>query len=142
MTTDPTFVFDSDVQDIVSKLRFISKIKGGEKIDVGSFTVVEDYILDKMYRTFIGRDESREKTLDFIQKITGCALGMIIKFSNSNNEYETRLGRMILNTLKEARPGISSLIDTYKNDRMYTSKIETLINILDTKIQNLEKISD
>lgn len=142
MTTDPTSVFDSNVQDVVSKLRFISKIKGGEKIDVNSFTVVDDTNpVSRVYRTLISRDESREKTLEFIKKTMTDALGMILKFLKSGNDYEIHLSGMILSTLKEARAGIASLGETYKTDRMYTSRVETLIRILDTKIENLERES-
>ena len=60
---------ERSVQDIVSKLKFISKIKEGELVDVHSLTVMEAGVPTSIYRTFFTRSESRKITLDFLRDI-------------------------------------------------------------------------
>ena len=59
---------DRNVQDVVSKLRFLSKIKKGEKINVATLTLSEDNWINNFHRC-ISAIESREMSLDFIKRV-------------------------------------------------------------------------
>ena len=125
---------ERSVQDIVSKLKFISKIKEGELVDVHTLTIIESGVVTSLYRTFITRSESRRITLDFFHRIIGSAFDMIALYLEEKGDFGRQIGIMILNSLKESKDGIISHGKTYRKDRMYKSEIETLILTLDTKL--------
>lgn len=145
-STLKSFVIDGSersVQDIVSKLKFISKIKEDEVVDVTSLSLAEKGWATSAYRTYraiIARDnESRDDTLEFFRQVTEKAFDLAGKYLTSNDVFYQEIGTMIINALQESKVGISNHAKTYKKDRMHVSKIETFITTLDTKSADLRR---
>ena len=124
---------DKTVDDILSKLAFLSKLKEGEKINTYDFCVEDNSWWTAIRRT-IFRDQSREKTLKFIRDLIDSALDTATKCFESQDEFHKNIGDLIIETLEESRKGIATLIKTYEDDQMFVSRLETFLKILKEKI--------
>jgi len=136
-----SFVVDGSersVQDIISKLKFIAKIQDGEKLDVCSLTLHKDTLGTSLYRTIVARDESRDRALEFIRCVIGEAFDLASKYRRKEESFFKKIGEMIILALKESRAGLLNLTKTYELDRMFVSKLETLMVTLDTKTEDLQ----
>jgi hypothetical protein len=131
---------ERSVQDIVSKLKFISKIEEGEIVDVRSSTIMEVGWTSSLYRTFFTRNESRKTTLDFFRQIISNAFDMITLYLNAKDSFYIQIGTMIFESLQESKIGIANHGKTYRKDRMYISQIETLILTLDKELVEFKNI--
>lgn len=137
-----SFVIDGSehsVQSVISKLKFISKIKEGEKIDVSTLTLCDNTWLSSLYRTLLRRGESREATLIFIRGVLGEAFDLAYNYLCREERFYKDIGKTIIISLQESKSGLSQLANSYLDDRMFISKIEALISTLDTKIKDLER---
>lgn len=138
-----TFITDNNdhgTQNIISKLKFISKLKENEKVDLQSLQVVTaDYWPSRLYRTFVARGESREHTLEFIKETIGEAFDLSNQYLSINQEFYQQVGISIMTALQECKLGLKNLCKTYKGDRMFISQIETLLTTLGVKTDDLEK---
>jgi hypothetical protein len=138
---------DKSVQDIVSKLCFLAKIQKDEKVDVSHLALQHDTWWTMILRT-ISREQSRERTLVFIREVTDDALEFCSRCLQSRENFHIKIGNAILSKLTESKDGISNLLHgPYKDDKMFIAKLETLILILNTKVEDLklkfkEKIMD
>jgi hypothetical protein len=130
-------VSDRDVQDVVSKLRFISKIRKGEKINISTLTLVEDTWVNNFCRS-LSSEDSRGKTLEFIKDVSSRALGYAVDFILNGDKFKRTLGLMILEDIKSMHSGIDGLVGTYGADRMFVAKIEAFQNLLNAKIVDIE----
>lgn len=128
---------DHSVQDVISRLKFIATLKAGEKIDVATLSVQEPGIAGRLYRTVLARGESRTATLDFIRLTLGEAFDLATAYLKREEAFNKKIGQMIIRALAAAKAGIESLKETYKEDRMFVSRIETLIGTLDAKVADL-----
>jgi len=136
----------SEVQDVVSKLKFLSKLQPGEKIQVNGLCIVENSWYGKITRHLTSKGktakeilESREISLDFVNEL--CENGLKIAFSvvDKSGRCQQEVWTMILTSLKEFQPGIKNLMISYETDRLFVSKVETFISILNAKIKELEE---
>jgi hypothetical protein len=128
---------DLNVQDIVSKLRFISKLKPGEKLNVATLTITGGRWFD-LHR-FRNESESRDKTLEFIKKVVDDALEITSRCFINRSKFAHYIGRMILESLQESKEGIHSLEKTYEADRMFVSRIEAFERIMNAKIDGINE---
>lgn len=127
------------VQEVISRLRFIAKLQAGEKIDVSSLTVQPAGLLGRLYRTFIARGETRVATFEFIRGVLGDAFSLAearvrTPAGHEGARVRTPAGHMVADALAGARAGIVSLRETYRDDRMFVARVDTLLETLDTKI--------
>jgi hypothetical protein len=135
--SDPTPP-DHEVEEVISKLLFVSRLQPGEKIDVSSLSVQPNTYAVQLYRTILARGESRVTTLDFIRQTLDEAFELARAYSERTDPYSQRVGRMLIDALASAKTGIVSLTETYKDDRMFVSRVETLAGTLEAKIADLD----
>lgn len=132
--------YDAEYIIVVSKLKFISKIESGEKIDTQSLTIVPASFVTKLYRSLFSRGESRETTFNFINDIVSKAFTLLLHYKSSDScEYSKNRIDEILDSLDKTTRGLRNLIDTYHSDRMYTSRIDTLVNTMISKSACIRK---
>ncbi len=131
-----------DVQELLSKLRFLSKIQKGEKLEIVSKLSLIDggSWINAFIRTVNGSKESREHAFEFIQKVCEEGLEVATSFLNTQDTFQHEVGNMIIQALKEAQDGIKNHMDTYKSDRMFGSQVETFLKLLNAKLGVLEAI--
>ena len=128
---------DLNVQDTVSKLLLLAKIQPGEKLYVGDMSLKKDTYAEKLWRTYNRNVEDRNKSLDLIKSVTDGALTIALRCFTSRSSFDRHLGRMILESLEEAKKGITNLGQTYGSDKMFISRIEAFQRILDAKIKGI-----
>ena len=134
------FAKEQSAQDVISRLKFISTIKPGEKIDVASLSVQSDTVLGRLYRTVLARGESRSATLEFVRQTLGEAFELAQSQAAAEDAYARRLGAMVFAAIVAAKTGIAGLSETYKDDRMFVSRVETLVGTLDAKIAEVSSL--
>lgn len=137
-----SFIIDGSersVQDTVSKLKFISKIQVGEVVDVHSLTLSPISFVTSVYRTIVARGESREHTLDFFRRTIQDAFDLTIECLQREETFFKDTGIIIVTAINESKRGIINHSETYGDDRMYTSKIDTLIISIDTRLKDLKE---
>lgn len=144
MDEDPLkdFVLDGSnhsVQDIVSKLKFIAKVRPHEWMDVTKLQLYEKTYWNSFYRTLFTRSESRNATLEFIRLVFGEAFELAARYNTSKAPFRHAVAKMILDAMEESKTGIANLKESYKEDRMFVSKLETLTSIFDTKVKELKE---
>lgn len=129
-------------QDIVAKLKFISGTKEGQKIDIRTLqTVNNDYWTSawRTWRTYMSCEESREMTLKWIKLVLGDAFAMCSKYVSCEEEFYQKLSSTIGLAIQDSKTGLVSLAKTYSADTMFVSKLNALIVLINTKIEELSK---
>jgi len=122
---------------VLSKLKFLSKIKPNEKINVKNMTLVEhDRFQVNLYRFVYG--ESRQTTLDFINSVLSEAIDICSSYLFREEKFYRQIGGMLLEGVEECRQGITNLTTTYTDDRMFVSKLDTLMKTLNIKMDELK----
>ena len=113
---------DVKIQDIISRLKFLSKIKPGEKINIKDFYVRDnDQLLQRFLRTIQNFStilsssevvESKEATLFFIQTTVNNAISIINTYQQTNDEFKQHIASIIIENLEESKGGVGNLIMT------------------------------
>ena len=131
---------EESLENIISKLKFISKIREGEKVDVKTLTIVDPDIPSRAHRTFISR-ESRVETYSFIKTVIDRGIGMLYYYLDTKETFHSEMVRLLVVNLKDSKKGITNLTITYEKDRKFVSDIETLMETMDAKIQIKNKLA-
>jgi hypothetical protein len=145
-----SMVGDNNVQDVMSRLKFISKIKRGEKINVKDLFVRDnDSILQRMlrsiknYSTYIsGSDivESKDATLIFIKDTVNNAISLISMYRKNKEKFSQDIADMLVKNLEDSKIGIHNSIGTYEADRKFMAHAEAIMQTLEARIKSLKDI--
>jgi len=120
-------------EELISKLKFLSKIQKGEKMNVGGMFMQLDCFKTTVSRT-IWNVDSRQNTLTFIEKVLNNSTELIELFLNSSQHAQYVMASNIMKDLESSKNGIRNLKITYNNDVMFCSKIDTFIQWVDAKL--------
>lgn len=137
------------LEDVLSRLRFGSKINAGWKANVEKRIVREPGYATSLIRTFgflFGMDENRKKTLDFYKKTAHDTFELLYFYTTENEDgdnpdqrFKTNIIGIIIKNLVEFRKSLIEMCATYKDDRGFISDVEALIFTLDAKIKAYAK---
>ena len=134
---------NNDVTDTISKLKFIGHIQKGEKINVRYLCVQSDTFLNRLARTFFSTD-NRTNAFNFIEGIVNRAFEIIsltlIKAPLKN--ADKKLIQNLLNDLKKSVNGIANLRDTYADDIHYICRLDGLIEMIKSKLEDIEETTE
>lgn len=150
---DPAQIFsmtgDAKVQEVIGRLKFMSKILHGEKINVRELFVRDnDSVMQRVLRTmrnvgtFLSASESvesKQATLDFIQETVNSAITLIAIYRRDNDEFKKNIADIIVNNLEQSKVGIRNLIATYQSDRKFISEAEAVIQTLEVRINSMRQ---
>lgn len=125
-----------DKNEVISKLKFISKINKGEKINTRYMFVQQDDLPTKISRTFFNKD-NRVNALSFIKNTIDNSFELIRAYSRSEHLFEREMCINILRDLKLAKNGIVNLKDTYITDIKFCCDMDTLLQDIDAKLNEL-----
>lgn len=121
-------------EKMLSILKFIGKVREGERIDVGSMTIVKPIITDRLHRTFISR-ETKEQTLAFLKLNIDKAIEMLyyyLSFDDSE-KFHHKIVQVLVENLDWAKRGIRNLMRTYEDQAKFVTELETLVETMDMK---------
>lgn len=150
---DPAQIFtlsgDSKVQEVIGRLKFLSKIRHGEKINSRDLFVRDnDSVVQRFLRTFRNvttylsaseNVESKESTLAFIQNTINEAITLIAVYRRDSDDFKQSIANIIVNNLESSKVGIRNLIATYQCDRKFISEAEAVIQTLEARITSMKK---
>jgi hypothetical protein len=120
--------FDACTNDVLSKIKFIGRIKEGDKINVKYMSIQSDSWYTRLMRTFIV-SENRTGAYNFIEATINLAFDIVDR-QQTNNEH-------ILDDLKRACEGLNNLKKTYQDDIMFCCKLETLAEDITARLKTL-----
>lgn len=127
----------NDISDISTKLKFISMIKKGEKIDVKTMTVQRTSLMNSLWRLFY--QESRENTLDFLTATLDRAFEIFQIYTLTREESNEILTRNLLEDILKSIDGLSNLQSTYSSDRLFLCNLKTLIQSVEIRVQSIKE---
>lgn len=125
------------VNEISSKLKFISKIKENEVLDTRSVSLMEVGWKTSLYRTFIARCESKETTYDFFLSTINSSFELIEKYISHEDRFFRDISMMLIKDLRSAKQGMTNHTKTYSRYEHHISKIETLIMNIDIRLDSI-----
>jgi hypothetical protein len=111
---------------LFEKLYLLAELKPGTTLCVGSMTIIDHTRFNSWYRWWY--DEDRHKTLDAIYQIIDKTKEHYFKAENKT---------AIKIALLQARKGISNLIDTYQDDPVIKSRINSVLLEIDTFLHEI-----
>ena len=124
--------------DVISKLKFISRIQKGEKINVHGLFLQEESYITSLSRTLL-RPESRTKTLSFIQNVITKSIEIIKTYINSSKYSKQLIAQNIIHDLTESKKGLINLKTTYSEDVMFCCNMDSLIEMIDIEISDINR---
>lgn len=122
-----------DLQDLLFKLEFLSKIQPGHKINTNIMGFVN---ADSWYGSLSRylNHENREITINFINNIINLTIDSINKYCDSIFLAQ------IINRLNSARIGISKLDTTYRDDPKFSSKLAVCLTNIDMQLEKYKNL--
>lgn len=120
-------------ESVINELKFIGKVKKGEKINVKYMCVQPDGIVTKISRTLINPD-TRTNALSFIRNTINKCFSILDYYMKSNNK---QLCINIIRDLENSKQGIHNLKSTYADDTLFCCSIDTLIERIDVRLKEV-----
>ena len=126
-----------DVQDLFSRLKFITKIKQGEKINVPNMYTQENNWKTTLVRTIWDTD-TRQNAQNFIKETIQNCFELIFLYLRTNNVTKMELVKNMIVDIHLAKRGITNIKYTYRNDTMFVCALETLELRIDAQMTELK----
>ena len=120
-------------QEIISRLKFIGKLKKGEKINTRYMYVQPDGIGTMLSRTFFYQD-NRGNTLNFCQETVTRSFELLITYERSENSSDKVLFENLLADLKQATNGLVNMKTTYVTDTKFCCDMDTLLEFINARL--------
>lgn len=128
MSNTVTNSIPSTLNDLLVKLKILSMIERGKKINIGTMTFVDS----SSWWGSVSRTLSRE-----------CRKGLMLHINqivqqaiNSINEYkDTEFCKLVVNSLAQAKIGILNLATTYQDDPNIVAQINICISNIDLQLE-------
>ena len=122
-----------ECQDTISKLKFISKVSKGDKINSKELMLQSDGIVTKISRSVYNVD-NRQNALTFIQNTINSGFNYLNNYAKSEKSGERLLAKNLYNDLHSAKNGISNLRTTYSDDIMFCCTLDTYFQSIDVRL--------
>ena len=123
--------------EVITRLKFIGLVQKGEKINVKNLSVKQTNLLTSLWRMMY--QESRETTLDFLTSTVNRAFEIIQICSCSQKQVDRTLCINLIEDLIKSSTGLYNIQCTYSDDRLFWCHIQTLIQAIDVKLNDLRE---
>ncbi len=120
--------------DIISKLKFIGRLKQAEYMNTKKIYIQPKGFYTSINRTFIDIDD-RNNAYNFIVDVVTKSFLIIKKCCTGNTIPDKKKLINTINDIKKCREGIQNFKSNYTNDRNFISKIDTLLEDIDTRLE-------
>ena len=128
--------------ELLSNLKFLSKIKKDQKINVRDMFIQENNWTTSLSRT-VYKVDNRKNTLHFIQNLINNSFSTcktLINNSSDNNKSDYTMAQSLLKALLNSRNGIQNLKYTYKEDIHFACVLDTIIENINVQITEFNDI--
>jgi len=119
--------------EVIARIKFIGRLQKGEKINTRRYVVQSDGLITRFVRTFWEQD-NRSNTLSFLQETIRSAFRLLEQFDRSNTKENLSLKNLLLQDLKSVVTGLTNLKFTYVKDIKFCCDIDTLLELVVTKL--------
>jgi len=123
--------------EVISSLKFIGKLKKGDKINTKFMYTQPDGIWTRIQRTFVNHD-NRHNTLNFLQRTIYNAFEVIHTLNKSLRVSDQKMVNNVIDDLKNAKTGLTNIRETYSSDLKFNCDVSTLLQTIDTKLEDIE----
>ena len=126
-------------EDNISRLKFIGKIKKGDKVNIKDMYVQPNNIITKINRSFVNVD-NRNNTLSFILETIKKSFDELLNhlIRSKDNLFDLNISTNMVLDLENSKVGLVNLKDTYNDDLMFCCKIDTIIQDIDARLDELK----
>lgn len=121
-------------QQIISELKFLSKVKPLQKINVSTKEILSNTYNERFRRTLL-RTEDKIATLNYVRKVINESIDQLYFFKSLTDPFYHQLGEIIKKEIMAARHGIESLSRTYSSNDALSSDFESIITSINVKLQ-------
>ena len=129
---------DDNQRETISKLKFLGKIKKGEKINVKEMTLQTESYLTAASRTLWFVD-NRNNTMSFIQTTIQAGFDLLnLLNKNTGNVSDDELSKTIIRDISSAKIGINNLKTTYSDDTYFCCSVDTFVQTITAKLLDLK----
>lgn len=125
-------------EEIISKLKFIGKVRQGEKINIRNMAVQQEGLLTKISRSFISVD-NRMNTLEFIKTTMSRSFQLVYTFIASGSVSSKKMASNIITDIESSKTGIKNIQGTYSSDIMMSCKLDAILEDIDAKLMELRE---
>jgi len=112
-------------KDVIKKLKFISRIEPGERINVSSVSTANNNLFSSIYRSIF--KEGRAKTFQFLNDVIDRSFELVVLYQESQKMSDKITCAHIFEDLLASITGLKNLQTTYSEDRNFYCEVETLI---------------
>jgi hypothetical protein len=124
-------------RDTITKLKFITTLQSGQKIDVKNLQIETNNLFTPLKRMIYG--ESRETTINFFNTVIERSFEIIQAYCNSEKKSEQIFCSNIIFDLAKSIYGLQNIQKTYKEDNLFVCNIDTLIENITGKLMELKE---
>lgn len=128
---------NSNNDDIIPKLKFISRLSKGDKINVKNMYIQQNNFYNWISRSFFNIDD-RANTLMFVHTTVKRGFDLLLHHIDSYNPFDIILCQNLYQDLRNTKIGFLNLRETYVDDVMFTCRIDALVEETDAKLSELE----
>jgi hypothetical protein len=124
-------------KEIISRLKFIGRIKKNEKINTQHMYIQPCGILTAINRTIFQQD-NRNNTMNFVQKTVEDSFNLLDKY---REDEDFLMSGHIIDDLLSSKVGLESLKETYVTDLKFCCDIDTLLQLISSRLNNSEDVN-
>jgi hypothetical protein len=136
---------ESDTE-VISRLKFIGKVRKGEKINVKHMFVQSNGIMTKISRTCINQC-NRQNTLNLVRNTIKRSFEIINTYMDSDLESHKHIYKKVIIDLEQSQKGILNIKSTYVDDLKVCCDLDTLLQEIEVflpgvseKHNNIDKL--
>lgn len=129
-----------ETSEVISRLKFLTKVKKGEKINVNGLYVQPESYVTSISRTLFHID-NRNNTLSFIQNTIDRSFELVNLYTNNHNAStsELSISKNLIKDIIKAKDGINNLKSTYHQDTMFICNLDAILENIDAIILELQE---
>lgn len=124
-------------RDTITKLKFITTLQSGQKIDVKNLQIETNNLFTPLKRMIYG--ESRETTINFFNTVVERSFEIVQAYCHSDKKSEQIFCSNILLDLAKCIIGLQNIQKTYKDDNLFVCNIDILIENIKGKLVELKE---
>jgi len=119
-------------KETISRLKFISKIQIGEKINLKYMYIQNDGLITQLTRTIC--QDNRTKTLTFLQDTINKAFEILKCYQKSKKKSDKIMCVNLVQDLRGCKGGLKNLKETYITDIKFCCDVDTLVEMIEAKL--------
>ena len=124
-------------RELLARLKFIAKIQPLEKLSIYDMKVYPDNLFTTILRS-IYRDNSRSKTLSFLEETIDKSFEVVHNYKNSEKISDQIMVKNIIDDLRSCKESMSNLKKTYTNDRIFCCEIDIIIDCISARLIDID----